>query len=750
MVPAYALAWHALGSSNLPTPHSTPRSHTTSQAVVDTASVDKAAVEKAAAENAAAENAAAKKAVLEKAAVQKAVAEKAAAEKSAGEEATAAEAHAVAVMQTGTDTLASAVLQAQLKLISREDLQRAIEDARSAAVPAKAILAAEALLSTLPVTVGSSKLVENEASQLKLLAAADHVLANHYSKPYTVPKLAKDDEDFWYLDLDAVHGVERPNHGLGNAMRKAALVRPVVKAYRDHYTGGGLGSFDFSEWALLVMEVALLFEVCGRETDIGFNDNATVFMGYHEASCKAFAEYTASCAHLDPTAAATCLEGLERMYMHPKSERSKPVKHILEMCHDLDLCRCYGESKMTPKLEATARDVGQPACDALACTAEAAILATGDRLSFSPSGGGGLGYVKSAFVICSRNPLACLKAALSGDAPPPAPPSALKVAGEGRVRFISSQYKLLHASKMSRWRATRLDEQGVGKFKQAYDIFEAVKGLVVAFGASQNVSQPKTIDYLKRLENVAFAKLSEEGVENMAVRLWTSVEKYSGRELCSILNEAVRNDARAAGVETAAPGADCAADMTAVLLQPAVTLACMIQYHLNMKRRSGDKQRTQWPEGPEAPLGMGRSCEPNTTFRGAELPEQHKSFFEALAQAHGADASCGVYRVPMLLATSFEKRVAVGFINRVDDSKPKVLFTVRLDCDLGCKQVNYLGKTEVEGEAEFLFSAYSVFRVQSVQWSESHEFSASPHKITLLASPGNAVEPEDMPTAPWH
>ena len=193
-----------------------------------------------------------------------------------------------------------------------------------------------------------------------------------------MPAFAKEDEDCWYMDLHPVHGIERPNHGLANGLRKAALVRPVAKAYLDHYTGGAYGSFAFSEAELLAMEVALLFEVSGRETDIGFNDNSAVFMGYHEASCKAFAEYTASCAHLDPTAAAICLEGLERMYMEPKSERSVPFKHMFETCHDLDLCRCYDPSKMMRKLDALAQDVGRPGCDKLARTAEAAILATGE------------------------------------------------------------------------------------------------------------------------------------------------------------------------------------------------------------------------------------------------------------------------------------------------------------------------------------------------------------------------------------
>ena len=243
--------------------------------------------------------------------------------------------------------------------------------------------------------------------------------------------------------------------------------------------------------------------------------------------------------------------------------------------------------------------------------------------------------MKSAFVVCSLNPPACLKAALSGDLPPPPPPSALKVVGEGRVRFISSKFKLLHASKMSRWRATKWGEGGVDKFEQATEIWKAVKALVVASAASKGVSDYETKDYLSKLQKMAFNCLSTEGVEDMAVRLWTSsVERYTDRELCSILNEAIRNDARAVDfVSAPADGADCVADATK-LLQPAVTLACMIQFHLNMKRRG--KQLTQWPKGPGAPEGKGWSSEVNTTFRGAELPEQHKGFFEALADAHQA------------------------------------------------------------------------------------------------------------------
>ena len=56
----------------------------------------------------------------------------------------------------------------------------------------------------------------------------------------------------------------------------------------------------------------MLFEVCGRKSDIGFNDDPDVFMGYHKASCNAFDAF-AKQSSLDPTDAVICLEGLERM-----------------------------------------------------------------------------------------------------------------------------------------------------------------------------------------------------------------------------------------------------------------------------------------------------------------------------------------------------------------------------------------------------------------------------------------------------
>ena len=70
---------------------------------------------------------------------------------------------------------------------------------------------------------------------------------------------------------------------------------------------------------MLALQVATLFEVCGRESDIGFDDDQSVFMQYHKTSCEAFSAYAAG--RLDGTAAAIAQEALNRMYMAPHTQR---------------------------------------------------------------------------------------------------------------------------------------------------------------------------------------------------------------------------------------------------------------------------------------------------------------------------------------------------------------------------------------------------------------------------------------------
>ena len=65
-----------------------------------------------------------------------------------------------------------------------------------------------------------------------------------------------------------------------------------------------------------------------------------------------------------------------------------------------------------------------------------------------------------------------------------------------------------------------------------------------------------------------------------------------------------------------------------------------------------------------------------------------------------------------------------------------------------CKHVNYVNRTNVAGEEEYLFSAYSVFTVMRVAW-QANPTGSNPHVVELKAAIDNKEEPENLPLAPW-
>ena len=67
-------------------------------------------------------------------------------------------------------------------------------------------------------------------------AAAAHVLKEFYSKPYDTPPPTA--SAAYYMDIESVYGVERPNHGLADAVRKALFVPVIAGAYRKDFKGG--------------------------------------------------------------------------------------------------------------------------------------------------------------------------------------------------------------------------------------------------------------------------------------------------------------------------------------------------------------------------------------------------------------------------------------------------------------------------------------------------------------------------------
>ena len=135
----------------------------------------------------------------------------------------------------------------------------------------------------------------------------------------------------------------------------------------------------------------------------------------------------------------------------------------------------------------------------------------------------------------------------------------------------------------------------------------------------------------------------------------------------------------------------------------------------------------------EALPSSSRYC---CTWRGGGFRDAHQSFFE-LGKS---------YRVPGFLATSQEVKTAMDFIHRADRAYPRILWCIlvrlltALHCpecihlesrdslllicisqldgrgatqnQFRCKHAKFVLNTEVEGELEFLYSPYSVFKAR--------------------------------------
>ena len=55
--------------------------------------------------------------------------------------------------------------------------------------------------------------------------------------------------------------------------------------------------------------------------------------------------------------------------------------------------------------------------------------------------------------------------------------------------------------------------------------------------------------------------------------------------------------------------------------------------------------------------------------------------------------------------------------------------------------------TITTGESEYLFAPYSVFTLDSVEWSDELP---TPHNFVLVPAIDNQKEDEDLPLAPWY
>ena len=189
-------------------------------------------------------------------------------------------------------------------------------------------------------------------------------------------------------------------------------------------------------------------------------------------------------------------------------------------------------------------------------------------------------------------------------------------------------------------------------------------------------------------------------IGTIATRLWTSAKTLNNRELCSIFNQAIRDDNEAM--------------MPAVVMfARGINLLCVTRNLMIQK--------------------------PEKTYRGGALPPQHHSFFEVGKQ----------FRTAQFLSTSKNRQVAIDFAYKASErGEEPIVWEFVFHPDFGCKHVNFLQKSNVEGEQEFLFTAYSVFTVRSREIKSLPNW-MDPHKIVLEVAPDNRLYPEDLPLSPW-
>lgn len=195
---------------------------------------------------------------------------------------------------------------------------------------------------------------------------------------------------------------------------------------------------------------------------------------------------------------------------------------------------------------------------------------------------------------------------------------------------------------------------------------------------------------------------------SFAFLLCPTLTHFSGKiEFCSILNNAIRTDLES-------------------VMEPVATF-CRGMNSLCVDRRV-DKVRVEWPAD-------------HLLYRGASLPDDQRHFWVAEKQ----------YRCPMYLATSKNKIVSQKtFCRRATEmGLPPVLYVIHLHPDWGCLHVNYVDRTNIPGEDEFLFVPYSVFKVRSTEWKTNPTW-LDPHIIHLDADPDNKLCPEDLPLCFWH
>lgn len=193
--------------------------------------------------------------------------------------------------------------------------------------------------------------------------------------------------------------VVRPNHAVDNAVRKALIMPYIVKAYEQTKCfKSSIFQKNLESEYLLMMQIAAIFESAGRESEVGFGDNAKIFHKFRArtfAFLKDFVDENPNVAEIvkkkvDPRCGKTTVydrvfNAFTRMYMAATHKENVHMKILLEMMHDVELIRCYGNQKMPAKYDDMKEQLGAFTNVVVRIDAKM-IAAHGQRVVWAPQG----------------------------------------------------------------------------------------------------------------------------------------------------------------------------------------------------------------------------------------------------------------------------------------------------------------------------------------------------------------------------
>jgi len=396
-----------------------------------------------------------------------------------------------------------------------------------------------------------------------------------------------------------------------------------------------------------------------------------------------------------PVAAAVEMRSFPATHMHaiPLSPVATPAKHLPPIPAGKDTCSAAVSSGVAAVLQFEDQVATSSRCNRVLETSVAGLK----------SGEKGLSQVKtqSHFRQSARGTSVNAARLLYGMEVKQHMLLRTEASSACHLTFASSNFRVLYG---------RAKEAAAPR--DATELLMAAKMLVQAHAARHNIRESVCKHYYQTLHTEAFKhhKSLKNDLGAAAEYLWTSPLRLRNMEFCSILNAAIRRDEHAELIH-----------------------AIVIIRGINMRRvgnRESMERKSRFPKG-------------GICWRGGGFDDACRGFF-----THGKR-----FRIPGFLATSFHLKTAKGFCARAARNGPCILWQIKMnplgatDPMLRCRHVNYVRKTHVKGECEYLFAPFSVFTVGAAKWASVR---GEAHAVTLHAALDNKREPEDLPLAPWY